>query len=246
MVTQITYGGKDMSKINRNLVISVLLFMGLVVYMGSMTIHTQAVKLKDIEQTAEQKQEVIEGLTEKVKVKHKQVVEVSSVLEEKQKEAEKLATEKVALKTRLDKAESEKLALAQTAKKAQEELRKSKVAVSASTKSNRQPSRGSAVASNGVVFEATAYTAYCKGCSGITATGIDVRYSTPNVIAVDPRVIKLGSKVELIQDGKSLGYYIAGDTGGDIKGHRIDILMSTTSKALNFGRQKIVVRVLGK
>ncbi|WP_249671310.1 3D domain-containing protein, partial [Bacillus thuringiensis] len=42
----------------------------------------------------------------------------------------------------------------------------------------------------------TAYTAYCEGCSGITAYGTDIR-SNPNlkVIAVDPRVIPLGTKV---------------------------------------------------
>ncbi|MFX6153002.1 3D domain-containing protein, partial [Acinetobacter baumannii] len=43
---------------------------------------------------------------------------------------------------------------------------------------------------------ATAYTAYCTGCSGTTATGINLR-ANPNakVIAVDPRVIPLGTKV---------------------------------------------------
>lgn len=87
---------------------------------------------------------------------------------------------------------------------------------------------------------ATAYTADCTGCSGITATGIDVRNSTPNVIAVDPNVIPLGSKVWV----EGYGEAIAGDTGGAIKGNRIDLLMSNNTSAVNYGVQTVTVKVL--
>lgn len=92
-----------------------------------------------------------------------------------------------------------------------------------------------------MTVEATAYTPYCAGCSGITATGIDVR-SNPNqkVIAVDPSVIPLGSKVWV----EGYGEAIAGDTGGAIKGNKIDILMPTQEQAINFGRQSITIKVL--
>ena len=92
-----------------------------------------------------------------------------------------------------------------------------------------------------MTVEATAYTPYCAGCSGITATGIDVR-SNPNqkVIAVDPSVIPLGSKVWV----EGYGEAIAGDTGGAIKGNKIDILMPTQEQALNFGRKSITIKVL--
>ncbi|WP_026825971.1 MULTISPECIES: 3D domain-containing protein [Exiguobacterium] len=92
-----------------------------------------------------------------------------------------------------------------------------------------------------MTVEATAYTPYCAGCSGITATGIDVR-SNPNqkVIAVDPSVIPLGSKVWV----EGYGTAIAGDTGGAIKGNKIDILMPTQEQALNFGRKSITIKVL--
>ncbi|WP_422661598.1 3D domain-containing protein (plasmid) [Paenibacillus sp. EC2-1] len=94
-------------------------------------------------------------------------------------------------------------------------------------------------------MEATAYTARCAGCSGITKLGIDIRNSTPKLIAVDPNLIKLGSKVELIVGGRSWGTYLAGDIGGDIKGHRIDVLMSTKKKAKQFGRRfDVYVRVI--
>lgn len=97
-----------------------------------------------------------------------------------------------------------------------------------------------------LTVEATAYVSFCDtGCSGITATGYDVRntITTPEgygIIAVDPAVIPLGSLVEI--EGKK---YKALDTGGAIKGNRIDILMgiTDTSKAFQFGRQKINIKV---
>lgn len=87
---------------------------------------------------------------------------------------------------------------------------------------------------------ATAYTADCKGCSGITATGIDVRNSTPNIIAVDPSVIPLGSKVWV----EGYGTAIAGDTGGAIKGNKIDLLVADYNTAINYGRQTVTVKIL--
>lgn len=91
-----------------------------------------------------------------------------------------------------------------------------------------------------MTVEATAYTAYCKGCSGITAIGIDLR-SNPNqkVIAVDPKVIPLGAKVYV----EGYGYAIAGDTGGAIKGNKIDLFIPNLSEALEFGRRNIQIKV---
>ncbi|REJ09646.1 3D domain-containing protein [Halobacillus trueperi] len=89
--------------------------------------------------------------------------------------------------------------------------------------------------------EATAYTAYCTGCSGVTATGIDLRANPDQkVIAVDPNVIPLGSKVYV----EGYGTAIAGDTGGAINGNRIDIFMPSREDALDFGRQSVKVQVL--
>lgn len=92
-----------------------------------------------------------------------------------------------------------------------------------------------------IQVEATAYTPYDEGMSGITATGIDIR-KDPNMklIAVDPKVIPLGSKVWV--DG--YGEAIAGDTGGAIKGNRIDVLMPTKDQAFQWGRKTVTIRVL--
>ncbi len=88
---------------------------------------------------------------------------------------------------------------------------------------------------------ATAYTAGCNGCSGITRTGINLR-ANPNlkVIAVDPSVIPLGSKVWV----EGYGYAVAGDTGGAIKGMKIDLHMPTKSDAYKFGRRQVKMKII--
>nr|WP_147803079.1 peptidoglycan-binding protein [Alkalicoccus halolimnae]TXF86579.1 peptidoglycan-binding protein [Alkalicoccus halolimnae] len=89
--------------------------------------------------------------------------------------------------------------------------------------------------------EATAYTAFCNGCSGVTATGIDLR-SNPNqkVIAVDPDVIPLGSTVHV----EGYGTAVAGDTGGAINGNKIDLFMPERSDAIDFGRRSLEVTIV--
>src|SRR5699024_9479588 len=92
-----------------------------------------------------------------------------------------------------------------------------------------------------MTMEATAYTADCEGCTGVTATGIDLKNDrNKKVIAVDPDVIPLGSTVKV--DG--YGTAIAGDTGGAIKGNIIDLHMPSTDEALQWGRQEVNVEIL--
>ncbi|MGM0750833.1 MAG: 3D domain-containing protein [Bacillota bacterium] len=88
---------------------------------------------------------------------------------------------------------------------------------------------------------ATAYTAYCEGCIGITKTGVDlIENPDARVIAVDPSVIPLGSKVYV----EGYGYARAEDTGGAIKGNRIDIYMEKEKDALKYGVQDVKVKII--
>jgi 3D (Asp-Asp-Asp) domain-containing protein len=92
-----------------------------------------------------------------------------------------------------------------------------------------------------ITVKATAYTANCKNCSGITATGINLKKNPKlKVISVDPRVIKLGTKVYV----EGYGYAIAGDTGGAIKGKKIDIFVPSYKKAIQWGRKTVKVKIL--
>ena len=88
---------------------------------------------------------------------------------------------------------------------------------------------------------ATAYTVDCDGCSGKTAVGIDLN-KNPNqkIVAVDPSLIPLGSKVYV----EGYGYAIAGDTGGAINGKKIDVYVPTTAEAHNWGVKKVKIKVI--
>jgi 3D (Asp-Asp-Asp) domain-containing protein len=79
-------------------------------------------------------------------------------------------------------------------------------------------------------------TAYCL--RGKTASG---RMVGPGVIAADPRVLKLGSRVNL--GGARTGSHVVADTGGKIKGNRIDIWMASCADARRFGRRTVTVHV---
>lgn len=99
-----------------------------------------------------------------------------------------------------------------------------------------------------IAVEATFYTAKCKGCSGITKLGYDVRRTIyvngRRVIAVDPSVIALGSIVRVdLADGQSFEA-IAGDVGSAIRGNRIDVLVASYDEAIRLGRQKAKVTIL--
>lgn len=81
-------------------------------------------------------------------------------------------------------------------------------------------------------------TAYCL--KGQTASGVTVRRG---IIAADPKILPLGSVVR-IQAGSYSGIYTVMDTGGAIKGRKIDIYIPTRKEAINFGARKVKVEVL--
>jgi len=99
-----------------------------------------------------------------------------------------------------------------------------KKTVSSAGASSAGGSRGSFVA-----------TAYCL--KGRTAMGHGVRRG---IIAADPRVLKLGSKVGLNAGGYS-GQYLVSDTGGKIKGKKIDIWVASCAEARRFGRRTVSI-----
>lgn len=95
---------------------------------------------------------------------------------------------------------------------------------------------------------ASHYTSRCDGCSGITATGIDVTrtiYANGlRVIAVDPAIISLGSIVRVEYADGTTFKAIAGDTGGAIKNRRIDVLVASENEAYRLGKQTVTVTIL--
>lgn len=109
------------------------------------------------------------------------------------------------------------------------------------------PSRGSLRYKASYTMRATAYdpSPSANGGSSRTATG---GVPQRGVVAVDPNVIPLGSRlyIESADGGKSwvYGYAVAGDTGGAIKGNKIDLCYNTKSEARRFGVKSANVYVL--
>lgn len=92
-----------------------------------------------------------------------------------------------------------------------------------------------------IVVSASAFTANCNGCSGVTSSGVNLKRNPEiKLIAVDPSIIKLGTKVYV----EGYGYAIAGDTGGSIKGNKIDVFFSSTSEAYKWGRKTVTIKIL--
>ncbi|WP_163102933.1 G5 and 3D domain-containing protein [Peribacillus alkalitolerans] len=106
-----------------------------------------------------------------------------------------------------------------------------------------QVSRGTSENSSGreLYVNSTAYTANCSGCSGVTATGYNLKNNpSAKVIAVDPSVIPLGTKVYV----EGYGYAVAADTGSAIRGNKIDVFFSSKSQAYKWGVRKVKIRIL--
>ncbi|MCX7708874.1 MAG: 3D domain-containing protein [Clostridia bacterium] len=113
-------------------------------------------------------------------------------------------------------------------------------------------SRGDVVRYKKVLdMKATAYTASFKDTGkspgdpgfGITYTGVKAR---KGIIAVDPKVIPLGTKVyvEVAGNTPDYGYAVAADIGGAIKGNLIDLYLDSQSVVDAWGKKKVKVYIL--
>lgn len=103
-------------------------------------------------------------------------------------------------------------------------------------------SRGSYVRGRVMTMNASAYDPSAgrgRNATFRTATGMRAAYG---VVAVDPRVIPLGTHVYV----EGYGFAIAADTGGAIKGNRIDLCMPTDRECRIFGRRPVKVHILKK
>ena len=85
-------------------------------------------------------------------------------------------------------------------------------------------------------FVATAYSLHGKTSSGIV--------TRPGVVAADPRVLPLGSRIRVTGAGQYSGTYTVADTGSAIGGHRIDVYIPSHAEARRFGRRSVHVEVV--
>ncbi|KGZ93403.1 cell wall-binding protein EntB [Bacillus anthracis] len=186
-------------------------------------------------------------------VKPKEEVKVQEVAKAKEEaKAQEIAKAKEEAKAQeiakaKEEAKAQEIAKAKEEAKAQEIAKAKEEAKAREALKAKEESKNNAQsAKRELTVVATAYTADPSengtyGGRVLTAMGHDLT-ANPNmrIIAVDPKVIPLGSKVWV----EGYGEAIAGDTGSAIKGNRIDVLMGSKSKAMNWGRQTVKVKIL--
>lgn len=194
-------------------------------------------KLTDMRETLVVEKESLNekqvAAVEKKEALNTKVADLRKVLAENESELNNLNAEERAIK-----AEQEAKRRAAAARNNVTTASSNQSAASKSTSNTTQKS-ASTSAGEWRTVQATGYSTQQPGLSTHTALGIDLRVN-PRVIAVDPRVIPLGSLVEV----QGLGVYVAGDTGGAIKGNIIDIHYPTVGQALNWGRRNVKIRVI--
>lgn len=83
-------------------------------------------------------------------------------------------------------------------------------------------------------------TAYCL--RGRTASGSNVRRG---IVAADPRVLPLGTRISM-KAGSYSGNYLVADTGGAVRGRKLDIWVPSCSEARRFGRRTVMVAVASR
>jgi 3D (Asp-Asp-Asp) domain-containing protein len=205
-------------------------------------------KLSELQETVQTKQAELQENQAKLQEEAQSMdIEVAALKQELANNDETLqliTNKKIAEQTRLDEeakaaaakaAEQERLsaeAEAAEAGSAAEEAQPSDPSTEPSTPGNTGNSGGSAEGGQVMYMESTAYSFNEPGSGYITAIGIDLRVQS-NVIAVDPSVIPLGKLVEV----EGYGFAVAGDTGGAIKGHIIDVHFNSVEQCRQWGRR---------
>lgn len=155
-------------------------------------------------------------------------------------EAEKLEEKRQGLLLELEAERARNDALLEERQRRIEELEEENRELQEVIKQGIDEIRGILSGARVVEFEATAYThvaipgvADINGTGdGITASGLPVQ---EGIVAVDPRIIPLGTRIWV----EGFGILIAADTGGAIRGDRLDIFLSSRGDALRFGRQQV-------
>lgn len=231
----------------------------------SQSLESETTKLDD--KMAYLKQELADNKTSLEKISQDKEVEKARQAAEKaqkvkaEKEAKEVAAAKAAETEKAEKNAQaaaaqarEKAKVEATTKAAQASTEASKASAPASsaqvstTQTSEQPKPEPAkpaapstptTSGRTMQMESTGYSCAESVNTFFTAMGIDLRQN-PQVVAVDPSVIPLGSMVEV----SGYGIAIAGDTGGAIKGNIIDCHFPTVEQCIQWGRRSVTVTVI--
>lgn len=208
-------------------------------------LSAQQEDLKQIENDKKEIDRQQQSLAAEQKTLAQQQDELNQNLQKRQNALADLQAKYSQINQQMALAEQEKAGIEAQLKAAQEKIRQEQEAARQRAAAAAAPVQVSAPAQaqagNGQEIYVTA-TAYSPEESGsVTKLGYNIK-ANPNMklIAVDPSVIPLGKKVWV----EGYGVAIAGDTGGAIVGHKIDVLMPTKAASLSWGRKTVKVVIL--
>lgn len=85
------------------------------------------------------------------------------------------------------------------------------------------------------------YVATAYSQSGITASG---QWTHRHVVAADPAVLPIGTRIKIKHAGRYSGEYVVADTGAKVEGRRLDLYVPSTPECKKFGVKRVSVRVL--
>jgi 3D (Asp-Asp-Asp) domain-containing protein len=85
------------------------------------------------------------------------------------------------------------------------------------------------------------YTATAYSQTGITASG---QWTHVHVVAADPAVLPIGTRIKIKHAGRYSGEYVVADTGAKVVGRRLDIYLPSSLECRKFGVKRVSVKVL--
>jgi 3D (Asp-Asp-Asp) domain-containing protein len=196
--------------------------------------------LKHIEKDKQEIDKQQQSLEDEQKTLSKQEKDLNQNLKKRQETLIGMQEKFSRINQQMALAEQEKAGMEAQLKAAQEKIRKEQEeANKRATSTNIQNGPEQVGKGEEMYVNATAYSPASSGA--VTTLGYNIE-KNPNMklIAVDPSVIPLGKKVWV----EGYGVAVAGDTGGAIVGHKIDVLMPTNKDALSWGRKTVKIVIL--
>lgn len=85
------------------------------------------------------------------------------------------------------------------------------------------------------------YVATAYAITGITASG---EWTHRHVVAADPDILPIGTRIKIRRAGRYSGEYVVADTGAKIQGRRLDIYMPSDPECKKFGVKRVRVKVI--
>jgi cystine transport system substrate-binding protein len=177
-----------------------------------------------------------------VKTQAAQLQASMTELKQSKKEVDQAGAEATSRQQRLESARAEKSALIAKAGAQSSAVVAQSNTVESKISQINPPSSGQTIVTgrptgNVMIMVASGYSPQEPGLDDHTASGMKAQHG---VVAVDPRVIPLGTRLNV----EGYGNCIAGDTGSAIKGNRIDLCFDTLAECNAYGMRKVRVEIL--